>query len=538
MLALGIDSSTQSCSAIIIDTGTGSIVAQSSINFGERLPQYMAPQGFIPGAPDGEVHSDPRMWLDALELLLEELGKKCDLSRVAAISGAGQQHGSVYLNGKWAGTVASLSASTPLSAQLENCFSRKTSPIWMDGSTGEECKEIAMAAGGNGAVCAKSGSIAIERFTGPQIRRFHKQDAEAYAATARIHLVSSFLCSVLCGADAPIDTGDGAGMNLANIKTWDWDADLLATTAPELGSKLPPLVQGESVAGEIAPCFVEKFGFRAGTPVTVFTGDNPSSLVGMGASQPGKLVISLGTSDTFFAAMPSVVADPDGCGHVFGNPMGGSMSLQCFINGSLAREAVKERVHYDWEAFSRAMEKTEPGNRGNLMLPFFRPEISPRMDSHAPIVAGSEAFRNWELPDSAVRACVEGQFTNMRLRSNWMGLKPSVIYLTGGASANDGIAQIVADVFQASVMRLAVSSSVALGGAIRATVPHTGIQAGELEEQFCKPDQATRISPDPATAGIYQELGSRIETVLIETLADRSCHEPEQHANDHEELRG
>jgi hypothetical protein len=32
----------------------------------------------------------------------------------------------------------------------------------------------------------------------------------------------------------------------------------------------------------------------------------------MGASQPGKIVISLGTSDTFFAAMPNVVADPKG----------------------------------------------------------------------------------------------------------------------------------------------------------------------------------------------------------------------------------
>jgi hypothetical protein len=40
--------------------------------------------------------------------------------------------------------------------------------------------------------------------------------------------------------------------------------------------------------------------------------DNCSSLVGMGASEPGKIVISLGTSDTFFAAMPNVFADPNG----------------------------------------------------------------------------------------------------------------------------------------------------------------------------------------------------------------------------------
>ena len=41
------------------------------------------------------------MWLDALELLLENLQGKFDLSKVDAISGAAQQHGSVYLNADW-----------------------------------------------------------------------------------------------------------------------------------------------------------------------------------------------------------------------------------------------------------------------------------------------------------------------------------------------------------------------------------------------------------------------------------------------------
>ena len=97
----------------------------------------------------------------------------------------------------------------------------------------------------------------------------------------------------------------------------------------------------------------------------------------MGASKPGKLVISLGTSDTFFAAMPEVVADPQGCGHVFGNPATGSMSLQCFVNGSLAREAVRDKFGYDWDQFTTAIEQTPAGNDGNTMVPFFRPEISP-----------------------------------------------------------------------------------------------------------------------------------------------------------------
>ena len=43
---------------------------------------------------------------------------------------------------------------------------------------------------------------------------------------------------------------------------------------------------------------------------------------------------------------------------------GGSMSLQCFVNGSLAREAVKDRFGYDWGQFTEALENTVPGNGG------------------------------------------------------------------------------------------------------------------------------------------------------------------------------
>ena len=498
MLALGIDSSTQSCSAIVIDTSAGAVVAEASVNFGQRLPAYNAPNGFIPNGANGEVHSDPLMWLDALELLLEDLSIQCDLSQVAAISGAGQQHGSVYLNDKWFDVVESLSPTLSLSAQIKGCLSRASAPIWMDGSTSDECAEITRAVCSSEAVCEKSGSIMIERFTGPQIRRFHKLDPKAYAATARIHLVSSFLCSVLCGADVPIDTGDGAGMNLLNIQDWNWDADLLNATAPGLAHKLPAVSLGNRTAGHISNYFAEKFGFSQDTPVTIFTGDNPSSLIGMGASRPGKIVISLGTSDTFFAAMPGVLADPDGCGHVFGNPAGGSMSLQCFINGSLAREEVKDRFCYDWEQFSAALNNTPAGNNGNAMVPFFRPEISPCVELDKPLLKGSESFENWNDADAAIRACVEGQFINMRQRVIWMGLKPEVIYLTGGASQSDAIAQVVADIFEAKVQRLAINGSVGLGAAMRAANNELGIPLADMEAQFCKTEPGKDIKPTSA----------------------------------------
>jgi xylulokinase len=517
---LGIDASTQSLSALVFDGAARRIVAQSCVNFGTDLPHYNAPRGFIPGGLEGEVHSDPLMWLEALDLCLSRLRETgIDLATVAAISGAGQQHGTVYLNETGLARFGSLDAAQPLAAQFAGAFSRRTSPIWMDTSTSAQCRAIETALGGPDAVCARSGSIAIERFSGPQIRRFAETDAAAYAATARIHLVSSFMASVLAGADAPIDHGDGAGMNLLNLRTLDWDAGLLDATAPRLRGKLPAAMPSQTVIGPVSRYFVEKHGFASGARVVTFTGDNPSSLVGMGAGQPGKVIISLGTSDTFFAAMPEALTDPAGCGHVFGNPLGGFMTLQCFINGSLAREHVRDRLGMDWNAFSEALRETPPGNDGNRMLPFFGCEISPRCDVSAPVVSGPFADR-WESHPASARACVEGQFLNMRLCTEWMRLTPDVIHLTGGASQNDAIARIAADVFQAAVKRLAVPDSAALGAALRAGLADGGIDRAAIEAYFAEAASGATIAPDRGCAAIYAAAAGDIRLLQQTAMRD------------------
>lgn len=510
---LGIDSSTQSVSALVFDGRTGNVVAESAVNFGTDLPGYKAPQGFIAGGVDGEVHSDPLMWLDALDLCLKRLvAGGVDMSSITAVSGAGQQHGTVYLNASGLDRITSMDASMSLAEQFAGGFSRATSPIWMDTSTSAQCRAIEKAVGGPIKVCEKSGSIAIERFSGPQIRRFFETDEAAYAATKRIHLVSSFMASVLAGTDAPIDHGDGAGMNLLNLESLDWDDDLLEATAPGLRDKLPQAMPSQTVVAKIASYFVERYGFSADAQVVAFTGDNPSSLVGMGATQPGKVIISLGTSDTFFAAMPKPLTDPAGYGHVFGNPLGGFMTLQCFINGSLAREKVRDALKMDWDAFSEAIEKSSPGSGGRRLLPFFGPEISPRVDVKEPAVSGAFAG-DWKSDPVTARACVEGQFMNMRLCSEWMQLEPDVIHLTGGASQNDAIAQIAADVFQAEVKRLSVPGSVALGGALRAGLATASLAQSVIDSFFEKAISGKAVLANPATADVYTKATEDIRSL-------------------------
>jgi len=496
---------------MVIDTDSGKVLLDQSLNFGQTLPEFGSPSGFLEHADPQLKHANPLMWVAALDRLLGTLKTAgTDFSRIEGISGAGQQHGSVYLR-KRISDAPAWDPASDLLGQVQPLLSRETSPIWMDSSTHEECREIAEAVGGDDKVVKLTGSRAIERFTGPQIRAFYKRDPRAYGQTSEIHLVSSFIASLLIGQSAGIDPGDGAGMNLLELASGAFDPTLLAATAPGLDEKLPSAVGSRTQVGEIAPYFVSRYGFKAGTPVIAFTGDNPSSLVGMGATEPGTAVVSLGTSDTVFAAMRHPHNDPRGFGHVFGNPAGGFMCLICFANGSLAREKLAEKAGLSWPAFERAiLEETTPGNRGNWLLPFFIPEMTPKVLAPKVELFGSERFVAWQEPAALARAIVEAQALSMQRHSAFIGEQPKLIRVTGGAAKNRGILQVLADVFGAEIHTLSVANASALGGALRAAEAVGKVPFDSLYQAFAATDASRAVAPRASATACYGELREKL----------------------------
>ncbi len=499
-LYLGIDAGTQSIKAELIDAVRGEVVAAASVNFGKELPEYGSPNGFIPDSDPAVRMADPLMWLDALDRVLEKLRDSgAPLGKVAGISGSGQQHGSVCLNRRFETIAGALDPARKLAEQLRPALARRLAPIWMDHSTTAECAELDARFGER--LRTVTGSPAIERFTGPQLRKFARLEPEAWAETAAVHLVGSFLASVLAGKSMPIDYGDGAGMNLLNLDSLDWDPEIAEFTAPGLPRKLPPAVRPDVPAGKLSGYFA-KYGLVPGTPIAPFSGDNPNSLVGTGATAAGVAVISLGTSDTFFASMAEFRTDPDGCGHVFGNPAGGFMSLICFANGSLARERVKEACGVDWEFFDRtACEITPPGNGGKLMLPYFEPEITPPV-ARPGVRCNFDPGRT--SPAERVRAVLESQALSMRAHSGWQQENFTRIRVTGGASRSAAFRRILADVFQAPIESISVADSAALGAALRAANAVGGFGFSELYRKFCAASETVR--PSPEHAAVYDAM--------------------------------
>jgi xylulokinase len=508
-LFLGLDSSTQSLSAVVIDLDTRKVVYEKSLNFDQALPHYKTKNGVLASRDALVKHSPPLMWAEALDLMFAAMKKdRVALGDILAVSGSGQQHGSVYFNERITGALENLDPKKSLAENLHGVFARKTSPIWMDSSTAPECAEIRKKLGGIKYTASRTGSDAFERFTGPQIRKFFKTEPDAYAKTFSIALVSSYLASLIAGKIAPIDYGDGAGMNLMDIRNKVWDMEALKATAPSLKKKLPPLTPSGHVIGPVSAYFVNKYGLNPEALATTWTGDNPASVIGLGLTKPGQVAISLGTSDTYFGTMEKCRTDEDGEGHVFGSPAGGYMTLICFKNGSLAREKIRELYHIaDWKQFGELLKQTPPGNDDGILLPWFEAEIVPRVNQ--------PGIHRFDLDDKNAaancRAIFEAQMLSMRLHSQWMNVAPEKIYATGGASSDAALLQVMADVMNCRVVRIEVSKSAALGAALQAAhgwlmVAGKNPKWEKLVAGFTAPVANSEVRPNPKAVRVYDKL--------------------------------
>ncbi|THH32532.1 hypothetical protein EUX98_g1660 [Antrodiella citrinella] len=477
-LFLGLDLSTQGLKAVLI-TEDSQVVHEASVRFDQDLPQYGTVNGAVRGPGEGEVTSPVKMWLEAIDLLMQRIkATGVQTSRILGVSGDGQQHGSVFWSSDAENLLSTMNPEQGLADQLAPAaFTLPNAPIWQDSSTTRECRELEEAVGGPQALADLTGSRAYERFTGTQIRKIKRVNPEAYNATSHIALVSSFLPSLFLGAIAPIEISDASGMNLMNVLTYKWDEKLLDVAGGyELRSKLgPEPVPGGVVLGKVSEWWVKRWGFNPDCIVAPFTGDNPATVVAL--SSPGDAILSLGTSTTLLLSIPPSDTAPKRftSSHLLAHPTtyDAHIAMLCYKNGALARDQVRNKyANADWAKFNELVEQTPTGNNGLLGYYFSLPEIIP------PNVVGNFYFSTSPsiraVPESEVsaaahpRAVLESQFLSIRSRiqavlpANSPPLQRLV--LSGGSSSNPIIRQLAADVFGMRVF-VAGQEGAAEGGA-------------------------------------------------------------------------
>jgi xylulokinase len=100
---------------------------------------------------------------------------------------------------------------------------------------------------------------------------------------------------------------------------------------------------------------------------------------------------------------------------------------------------------------------------------------------------------------------VEGQFLNMRLHFSWLEVEPTRISITGGASQNDGIAQVIANVFGVPVDRLDVPGSAGIGAGMRAA-HGVGGDLTDLESKFSQVQKGSTVNPEEGAKEVYNAM--------------------------------
>ncbi|MDP2436445.1 MAG: FGGY-family carbohydrate kinase [archaeon] len=502
-LFLGIDCGTQSLKLEVYEGGAAGelrLVDGVAVHY-----QVATEDDHLEVGEDGAVTTDPLVWAAALDGGLQALKGRMALSRVAAVGGSGQQHGSVYWKkGSRELLLRGLDAGLPLAEQLRGAFSVERSPIWMDSSTTAQCRSLCDEAfeGDPQQQAEATGSGLYERFSGNQLLKIAQARPHLLLQTERISLVSSFVCSLFLGDYAPIDHSDASGTSLFHLPSRSWHSPALQAASagllsPEalshlLGTPSPPL----SIAGTVSPYFQHRYGFSPDCLLSVFSGDNPCTVAGLrltlsssaspsspSSSPSSPWALSLGTSDTLLALTATPHPHPL-LGHVMASPLDPShcMVMLCYKNGSHARHHLLRRwltpasdpSTNDADVFAAtaaALSQTPAGAGGFSGFYFPQPEIFP------PLACGLFRFSPEGLPVASLpspahdaRALFEGRFVSMRAHARRIGMAPpSRVLVTGGGSQAPAVLQIIADVFQAPVYTLpATSNGAALGAAFLA----------------------------------------------------------------------
>ena len=128
-----------------------------------------------------------------------------------------------------------------------------------------------------------------------------------------------------------------------------------------------------------------------------------------------------------------------------------------YKNGSLTRERIRDScANGCWKIFSELIDSTPRGNFGNIGFYFDHPEIVPDgVQGDIRFNRNDEPASRFASNETEVRALVESQMVAKRIHAERMGFTVTSdttrILVTGGASVNTVILQVIADVFNAKV---------------------------------------------------------------------------------------
>lgn len=481
-LLIGIDSGTQSTKALVVDANTGKVLGSGAAKY-----------DLLPGLPPGAKEQHPETWRKATASAIKAALKqaRARAGEVKAIGVSGQQHGFVPLDK--AGNVI------------------RPAKLWCDTATIAECGEITAKLGGERKAIAAIGNAVLPGFTAPKILWLKKHEPKNFARLATVLLPHDYLNFWLTG-ERVMEYGDASGTALLDVRRRKWCTAALKAIDASLADKLPPVISSDQPAGRLSATTAKELGLNPGVLVSAGGGDNMMGAIGTGNTRPGLVTASFGTSGTIYACAGKPVVDPAGEIAAFCDSTNRWLPLLCTMNVTVATEMVRKDFGLDHAAFEKLAAKAPAGCEGLFLLPYLEGERTPNVPDGTGVYCGVNT-RTFTAHHFA-RATMEGVTLGMNYglrRLAQLGVKAKQIRATGGGANSKLWRQIMADVFDAEVVTLAVGEGAAYGAALQALWCWKQ-QAGErvkiedITDEYVTLNRAQTARPNARNVAVYRAL--------------------------------
>jgi xylulokinase len=487
----GIDSSTQSCTAVLYDLDARAMLGHASTAHPPTSP------------PVSE--QDPVAWQQAMRLALARACARasCSPADIVAISVAAQHHGLVALDGRhevirpaklWNDT-----CSAPQAAQL---VARTGREFWVE----------------------RTGSVPTAACTISKLGWLAEHEPESFRRMELALLPHDWLTKQLCGR-AVSDRGDSSGTGYFDARKDAWCPDILALVDPdrEWIEQLPEVLGPQGVAGHAGTSWAGALGLRPETLVTVGTGDQTAAALGLGLG-PGDVMVSLGTSGVVTGLSRVPVTDPDGLINCIASATGGFQPTIVTLNAAKVTDAFAHWLGTDHDGLSRlALSADVHSPHRPVLAPFLDGERTPDRPTARGLLADltSDTTRA-DLALSAYEGVALGLRQGFRALVDRGLDSGGRLLVTGGASRSPAYRQVVASVFRRPVSAARVEGALvsARGAALQAAAAVLETRVDETAASWA-PVSDVVAEPRPGDDEVVDALVVRYDAVSAVDQLDR-----------------
>ena len=480
-LYIGIDSGTQSTKALVVNAKNGKVLGSGQRGY-----------GLIKGLPAGAKEQHPETWKKATAVAIKAALKeaKASAAEVKGIGVSGQQHGFVPLD--------------------KNGEVIRPAKLWCDTTTGGECEAITKKLGGLKKTISRVGNAMLPGFTAPKIAWLKKHEPKNYRRLATVLLPHDYLNHWFTG-NAVMEYGDASGTALLDVANRKWSSAAIKAIDPKLAQALPPLIASDQSAGTLSAATAKSLGLSTDTVVSAGGGDNMMGAIGTGNTRPGIVTASFGTSGTIYACAGKPVIDPEGEIAAFCDSTNRWLPLLCTMNVTVATEMVREHYGLSHAQYEKAAAKVGAGSDGLILLPYLEGERTPNVPEGTGVWLGANTrtHRQGHFARAAMEGVTMGMNYGLRRLAD-LGVKAKQIRVTGGGANSKLWRQIMADIFNAEVVTLAVGEGAAYGAALQAIwclARKRGekVSISDLSDRFVKLNDRETARPQRKNVAVYRD---------------------------------